>query len=77
MTDKEWKELCEWAHNYSDKIFLDVVSGVCYGIEINHLKFNKYGEFNAEIYNYNMYVNVIIAKNLTSQQIKAIIENLL
>lgn len=82
MTDKEWKELCEWAKNHSDKICLMGVDGVCHQIglyfnESENIEFNRYGDVRIKISNTNIFTSIDIVENRTPQQIKAIIENLL
>lgn len=69
MTDKEWKELCEWAEeNHSNKL---TVSGkyIKFCDDYDELVFDKAGTIFAGI--------SIITFRRTPEQIKAIIENLL
>ncbi len=83
MTDKEFKELCEWAiKNYSDKVRLKGALGVYYGMDIyiNNqviMQVDEYGKLNIYTYNENASVEIRIVGNRTSAQIKSIIENLL
>jgi hypothetical protein len=83
MTDKEWKELCEWAEKLGSKRivvgyneFVGEKSIYIYSVGVNFFCSDKIGlviQQDGSISNGRTY----IAKNRTPQQIKSIIENLL
>ena len=79
MTDKEFKELCEWAKkNYPKNIMTDNY----YYIDMilsNHniLEFNKLGRIDIQKNIGDLAIKFILGYNRTQEQIKAIIENLL
>lgn len=79
MTDKEFKELCEWAKkNYPKNIMTDNY----YYIDMilsNHniLEFNKLGRIDIQKNIGDLAIKFILEDNRTPAQIKAIIENLL
>ena len=82
MTDKEWKELCEWVKNLkNDKVYVckrtenDIVKYMYITIVDAYTEpIDIYSE--GEIYFANGY-DCVIARNRTAKQIKAIIKNLL
>lgn len=79
MTDKEFKELCEWAKkNYPKNIMTDNY----YYIDMilsnhNMLEFNKLGRIDIQKNIGDLAIKFILGYNRTPEQIKAIIENLL
>ena len=82
MTDKEWKELCDWAkqQKYEVKEF-DINDG--YNIEEEHLLVeDNYINFRELTFEkdgtiFMNYYQDVICENRTYEQIKAIITNLL
>ena len=68
MTDKEWKELCEWAKNRSNKLTVSD-DYITFSDDYGELVFDKFGSIFSG--------SSIITFCRTAKQIKAIIENLL
>lgn len=79
MTDKEWKELCEWAEKkYPENIITDK----CYCIDMllkdhNVLEFTKLGRIVIHKDIGDLSIRFNLEYNRTAKQIKTIIENLL
>lgn len=73
MTDKEWKELCDWAKQYDYGAFKTEIIIKFQGVIIG---FFKDGMVAIEHCDINP-VYQVIAYNRTAEQIKAIITNLL
>ncbi len=82
MTDKEWKELCDWVKSLNTKhCFIDnsdeevILVGV--GDNSPYIFGGGYLEItkNGEVIEYDC--EIVIAENRTQTQMKAIIENLL
>lgn len=68
MTDKEWKELCEWAESLkNDKV--EVIENIVIDSGSECLIFDKSGNIHC--------LFDTVAYNRTPAQIKSIIENLL
>lgn len=81
MTDKEWKELCDWAYEYSRKITLSGDDKYVYYIEIflektTIIRVNRHGGIILHKSNTGATSESVIIWNRTYKQIKAIIENL-
>lgn len=78
MTDKEFKELCEWAKkNYPKNIMTDNY----YYIDMilsNHniLEFNKLGRIDIQKNIGDLAIKFILGYNRTQEQMKEIIKNL-
>lgn len=72
MTDKEWKELCEWVKSLNNNFYITVLSNGnirFYGMDMN-LEFDKDGCIATQ-------KGDILVVSRTAKQIKSIIENLL
>ncbi len=79
MTDKEFKELCEWAEK---KYPENIISDRCFSIDMlltnhNMLKFNKLGRIDMYKNIGDLSIRFNLEYNRTAKQMKAIIENLL
>ncbi len=82
MTDKEWKEICDWVKSLNSKLcFIDnsdeevILVGV--GDDSPHIFGGGYLEItkNGEVIEYDC--EILIVKNRSQKQIKAIIKNLI
>ena len=72
MTDKEWKELCEWVKSLNDNSHITILPNKnirFYGMKMN-LEFDKDGCIATQ-------EGYLLVVRRTPQQIKSIIENLL
>lgn len=81
MTNKEWKELCDWAYEYSRKITLSGNTEECWAIDIymdknTNFFIEKQGRIRLHKYFCGTTVEIIIVENRSQKQIKAIIKNL-
>lgn len=79
MTDKEWKELCDWADNNKFQV-LHIGDRSNIYVEIdNNRRFVIYnsGAIFMEFKYIDTSMDIFITRNRTVKQIKAIIENLL
>ena len=81
MTDKEWKELCDWADKFSRKIILSGDDEYIYYIKIyidktTTIYINKHGGMKLYKHCEGSTSESVIIWNRTYKQIKAIIENL-
>lgn len=81
MTDKEWKELCEWADKFSRKITLSGDDKYVYYIEIflektTIIRVNSKGGIILHKSNTGSTSESVIIWNRTYKQIKNIIANL-
>ena len=78
MTDKEWNELCDWAKTVSDTVRIHYDLGEIQ-IDIRNLTYSIFigGHIFIVYEEAPFFTELRIARGKSSQQIKAIIENLL